>query len=131
MYKKSRRYVLRTVLGTSNLYVILVKGSLSFLCLMVFSYFCDADAEFRNTGLERAGNYERSGMVQRRRSLYSSTFITWIDSSLYIDKLSKKGPQAFICHFYNTYFAHTAVGRMIGRKVVAKILNGKELEFYK
>lgn len=24
---------------------------------------------------------------------------------------------AFMCHYYNTYFAHTAGGRMIGRKV--------------
>ncbi|GJY58789.1 heme oxygenase 1, chloroplastic-like protein [Tanacetum coccineum] len=46
-----------------------------------------------------------------------------IDSCLYIEELSKKGPQAFICHFYNTYFAHIAVA--------AKILIGKELEFYK
>ncbi|GJW66188.1 heme oxygenase 1, chloroplastic-like protein [Tanacetum coccineum] len=45
-----------------------------------------------------------------------------IDYSLYIEELSKKDPQAFICHFYNTYFAHT---------VAAKILNRKELEFYK
>lgn len=81
-----------------------------------------------------------------------------LDYSLYIEELSKNDPQAFICHFYNTYFAHTAGGRMIGRKVrlrlymkyytyefylqkvsftfiymqvAAKILNGKELEFYK
>lgn len=35
----------------------------------------------------------------------------------YLEELSKKDPQAFICHFYNTYFAHTAGGRMIGKKV--------------
>lgn len=26
-------------------------------------------------------------------------------------------PPAFICHYYNHYFAHTAGGRMIGAKV--------------
>jgi hypothetical protein len=31
--------------------------------------------------------------------------------------LAKSDPQAFICHFYNFYFAHTAGGRMIGSKV--------------
>lgn len=27
---------------------------------------------------------------------------------------------AFVCHFYNHYFAHTAGGRMIGRKVAER-----------
>uniref|UniRef100_A0A8R7NYM9 heme oxygenase (biliverdin-producing) n=1 Tax=Triticum urartu TaxID=4572 RepID=A0A8R7NYM9_TRIUA len=49
----------------------------------------------------------------------------------YLEELCEKDPQAFICHFYNVYFAHTAGGRMIGKKVVEKILNKKELEFYK
>ncbi len=31
--------------------------------------------------------------------------------------LAKSDPQAFICHYYNFYFAHTAGGRMIGNKV--------------
>ena len=35
----------------------------------------------------------------------------------YLEELSEKDPQAFICHFYNVYFAHTAGGRMIGKKV--------------
>jgi heme oxygenase len=34
-----------------------------------------------------------------------------------LEELSEKDPQAFICHFYNVYFAHTAGGRMIGKKV--------------
>ena len=42
-------------------------------------------------------------------------------TTLFISKIwpgsKKKDPQAFICHFYNTYFAQTAGGRMIGRKV--------------
>ncbi len=32
-------------------------------------------------------------------------------------RLAKSDPPAFICHFYNFYFAHTAGGRMIGNKV--------------
>lgn len=35
----------------------------------------------------------------------------------YLEELSKKDPQAFICHVYNIYFGHTAGGRMIGSKV--------------
>ena len=36
-----------------------------------------------------------------------------------------------MCHFYNTYFAHTAGGRMIGSKVSQMILDNKQLNFYK
>ena len=35
----------------------------------------------------------------------------------YLEELAQKDPQAFICHFYNVYFAHSAGGIMIGRKV--------------
>lgn len=35
----------------------------------------------------------------------------------YLEELSEQDPPAFICHFYNVYFAHTAGGRMIGKKV--------------
>ena len=37
---------------------------------------------------------------------------------------------AFVCHFYNHYFAHTAGGRMIGKKMAAMLLEGHELHFY-
>jgi heme oxygenase len=36
-----------------------------------------------------------------------------------LHKLGKEDPPAFICHYYNFYFAHTAGGRMIGNKVGA------------
>jgi len=38
--------------------------------------------------------------------------------------------QAFTCHFYNFYFAHTAGGRMIGKQMADKLLDGRTLEFY-
>lgn len=34
-----------------------------------------------------------------------------------LEDLAATNPQAFLCHFYNIYFAHTAGGRMIGMKV--------------
>lgn len=89
-------------------------------------------AEFRNTGLERAGNLAKDlEWFKEQGHTIPEPLSPGLDYSLYIEELSKNDPQAFICHFYNTYFAHTAGGRMIGRKVAAKILNGKELEFYK
>lgn len=76
------------------------------------------DAEFSNTGLERSEAlakdlewFKEQGYVIPEPSSPGVTY------ARYLEELSEKDPQAFICHFYNTYFAHTAGGRMIGRKV--------------
>lgn len=89
-------------------------------------------AEFRNTGLERSEQlkkdlewFRQQGHTIPEPSAPGTTYAS------YLEELSEKDPQAFICHFYNVYFAHTAGGRMIGKKVAEKILNKKELEFYK
>mmetsp|Transcript_20184 Transcript_20184/g.45740 ORF Transcript_20184/g.45740 Transcript_20184/m.45740 type:complete len:125 (+) Transcript_20184:789-1163(+) len=37
---------------------------------------------------------------------------------------------AFMCHYYNFYFAHTAGGRMIGKKMSNLLLKKKTLKFY-
>lgn len=34
-----------------------------------------------------------------------------------LEELSVKEPYAFVCHFYNVYFAHSAGGRIIGKEV--------------
>ncbi|CAO2841311.1 unnamed protein product [Amaranthus hypochondriacus] len=89
-------------------------------------------AEFRNTGLERSQNlakdlewFKEQGHTIPEPSEPGETY------AKYLEELAQKDPQAFICHFYNVYFAHSAGGIMIGRKVAEKILNKKELEFYK
>lgn len=89
-------------------------------------------AEFRNTGLERTAalakdlDYFRSeGYTIPEPSEAGLTY------SKLLEELSESNPPAFICHFYNVYFAHSAGGRMIGRKVSDMILGGRELEFYK
>ena len=46
-------------------------------------------------------------------------------------QLADEDPPAFLCHFYNIYFAHTAGGRMIGTKVASMILDSRQLNFYK
>jgi heme oxygenase len=38
--------------------------------------------------------------------------------------------EAFVCHFYNFYFAHTAGGIMIGKMMANKLLGGHTLHFY-
>lgn len=82
------------------------------------SCFFITDAEFRNTGLERSESlakdlewFKEQGYVIPEPSVPGVTYAE------YLKELSEKDPQAFLCHFYNIYFAHTAGGRMIGRKV--------------
>ncbi|KAL8497983.1 hypothetical protein ACS0TY_021363 [Phlomoides rotata] len=89
-------------------------------------------AEFRNTGLERSGSLEKDlEWFKQQGHVIPEPSSPGTNYAQYLEELSENDPQAFICHFYNTYFAHTAGGRMIGRKVAQKILNSKELEFYK
>lgn len=91
-------------------------------------------AAFRNTGLERAGSLKED--------------LAWFNQHLGMEipapqpngpgisygekiaELAEKDPQAFICHYYNFYFAHTAGGRMIGSKVAQMILDNQQLKFY-
>ncbi|KAI9190946.1 hypothetical protein LWI28_001206 [Acer negundo] len=89
-------------------------------------------AEFRNTGLERSEKLAKDLEWFKEQGYAipepSSPGIYYAE---YLKELSEKDPQAFICHFYNIYFAHSAGGRMIGKKVAEMILDNKDLEFYK
>jgi heme oxygenase len=49
----------------------------------------------------------------------------------FLTELAQTDAPAFICHYYNFFFAHTAGGRMIGSKVSQDILGGKDLAFYR
>lgn len=77
------------------------------------------DAEFRNTGLERsAGLAKDLEWFKEQGHAIPEPSEPGITYAEYLKELSEKDPQAFICHFYNIYFAHSAGGRMIGRKVI-------------
>ncbi|XP_006345230.1 heme oxygenase 1, chloroplastic [Solanum tuberosum] len=89
-------------------------------------------AEFRNTGLERSEVLAKDlEWFRQQGHAIPEPSTPGVTYARYLEELSEKDPQAFICHFYNTYFAHSAGGRMIGRKVAEKVLDKKELEFYK
>ncbi|KAE9604462.1 putative Heme oxygenase (biliverdin-producing) [Lupinus albus] len=89
-------------------------------------------AEFRKTGLERCASLEKDlQWFKEQGHVIPEPSSPGVAYAQYLTELSQKDPQAFICHFYNIYFAHSAGGRMIGKKVAEKILNKKELEFYK
>lgn len=119
-----------------------IEGYLKFLVDSKFVYdtlegiIAKADfpeyAEFRNTGLERSESLAKDlEWFKEQGHAIPEPSSPGVNYALYLEELSKKDPQAFICHFYNIYFAHSAGGRMIGKKVAEKILDGKELEFYK
>ncbi|XP_050367209.1 heme oxygenase 1, chloroplastic [Argentina anserina] len=89
-------------------------------------------AEFRDTGLERSEKLAKDlEWFKEQGHTIPEPSAPGVTYAEYLKELSEKDPQAFLCHFYNIYFAHSAGGRMIGKKVAEMILNKKDLEFYK
>ncbi|KAG6741035.1 hypothetical protein POTOM_056519 [Populus tomentosa] len=75
-------------------------------------------AEFRNTGLERSEKLAKDlEWFKEQGYNIPKPSSPGVSYSQILQELSEKDPQAFICHFYNIYFAHSAGGQMIGRKV--------------
>ncbi|KAL1309401.1 hypothetical protein AAHE18_17G174600 [Arachis hypogaea] len=84
--------------------------------------------EFRNTGLERCANLAKDlKWFKEEGHAIPEPSSPGLNYAKYLKELSESDEQAFICHFYNIYFAHSAGGRMIGKKVAEKLLNKKEL----
>ena len=91
-------------------------------------------AKLTDTGLERSAALEEdiAWMVQEY-GLARPTPIagsSGYDYAAYLKDLAARSPPAFVCHWYNQYFAHTAGGQMIGRKMSAELIEGKTLKFY-
>lgn len=53
------------------------------------------------------------------------TYTTYLKSLIATNNIP-----AFVCHYYNTYFALTAGGMRIGQSLTSKLLGGKQLSFY-
>eukprot|EP00747_Dinoflagellata_sp_TGD_P164116 gnl/TRDRNA2_/TRDRNA2_183593_c0_seq1.p1 gnl/TRDRNA2_/TRDRNA2_183593_c0~~gnl/TRDRNA2_/TRDRNA2_183593_c0_seq1.p1 ORF type:complete len:358 (+),score=61.13 gnl/TRDRNA2_/TRDRNA2_183593_c0_seq1:55-1128(+) len=89
---------------------------------------------FQNTGLERSAALERD--IAALSKEYGLEVPVPADDgpgrtySAILTQLGADDPPAFMCHYYNTYFAHTAGGRMIGKMVSDNLLDGKKLDFY-
>ncbi|XP_031477998.1 heme oxygenase 1, chloroplastic-like [Nymphaea colorata] len=91
-----------------------------------------AYVELRNTGLERKEKIEKDVIwFQEQGYPIPTPSPSGIAYSSYLEGISMGDPAAFVCHFYNIYFAHTAGGRIIGKKVSNKLLKNHELNFYK
>ena len=89
---------------------------------------------FRETGLERSAALKKDIAWFRETFSLTPPPLTPADPgptyAALVKKLAATDPPAFICHFYNTYFAHTAGGRMIGAKLSSSLLDGQTLAFY-
>ena len=90
-------------------------------------------AAFVNTGLERTSGLAKdiAWFEETHSMIAPAADGPGAEYASFLKELAARSPPEFICHFYNVYFAHSAGGRMIGRKVSEMILDGKELAFYK
>jgi len=88
---------------------------------------------FRNTGLERAAALEKDiKWFETEKGLTTEPLEGGV-GAIYADYLRKMAAEdvpGFICHFYNVYFAHSAGGRMIGKKMSGMLLDDHTLAFY-
>jgi len=90
--------------------------------------------DFRRTGLERTVGLKSDiqYMVDEYDLVLPSVGKPGNDYASKIREIGRSDSiPAFMCHYYNFYFAHTAGGRMIGKSMSDLLLNKKTLEFYK
>ena len=83
-------------------------------------------APFRDTGLERAGP------LKKDIAWFAATYPGEVTVpsvgpygqayAAFLKELAPKSLPALVCHYYNFYFAHTAGGRMIGKKMSSVLL---------
>jgi len=89
-------------------------------------------ATLRDSGLERAAPLGRDiawfaeqGVPEPSVAPQGASYATMLR-----EMVASGETEAFVCHFYNFYFAHTAGGRMIGKRMADMLLDGRTLYFY-
>lgn len=89
-------------------------------------------AAFVNTGLERSQALQEdiAWMQSKFKLEEPAVGEQGAAYAAFIRELARDSVPAFTCHFYNHYFAHTAGGIMIGKRVSDAILGGEALKFY-
>ncbi|KAL5539396.1 hypothetical protein UlMin_044025 [Ulmus minor] len=66
-------------------------------------------AKLKNTGLERSESFAKDlEWFKEQGYAIPEPSTPIVNYAKYLKELSEKDPQAFICHFYNIYFAHSA-----------------------
>jgi heme oxygenase len=89
-------------------------------------------SSFAKSGLERSEAltkdiawFAEEGLAEPPVAEYGREYATFLKSMV-----AEGRNEEFVCHFYNFYFAHTAGGRMIGKRMAQMLLDGRTLEFY-
>ena len=91
-------------------------------------------ATLRDTGLVRTAALDEDIAYLADLGIQPAAFegtTPGTEYARYMQDLARDNTPAFICHYYNTYFAHTSGGAMIGKSVSKSCLDGAELQFYK
>lgn len=90
------------------------------------------DASFVNTGLERGAALAQdvAWFVSTQGLDAPVASGPGVEYAAYLRELAQSDPPAFLCHWYNVYFAHSAGGRMIGSKVGQMLGLQQALAFY-
>jgi hypothetical protein len=90
------------------------------VCVSVCVCLCLCTARVLTSNVLRVGISDGLASDERKCPCYAFTRL--------LREFATNDPPAFICHYYNTYFAHTAGGRMIGNKVRCKLETFRGLE---
>jgi heme oxygenase (biliverdin-producing, ferredoxin) len=90
-------------------------------------------ASLRANNLERSASLRESIQAMLRYDPTLTEPVCGSHGTAYsalISELAESSLPKFMCHYYNQYFAHTAGGRMIGKKMSDLLLEGQSLPFY-
>ncbi|KAK7321705.1 hypothetical protein VNO77_32588 [Canavalia gladiata] len=86
----------------------------------------------RKTGLERSEALGKDlKWLEEEGSVIPNPSSPGLTYAKYLEELAEKSAPLFLSHLYNIYFSHIAAGQVIAKKVSEKLLEGKELEFYR
>ncbi|XP_073135378.1 probable inactive heme oxygenase 2, chloroplastic [Henckelia pumila] len=87
---------------------------------------------FRKTGLERSNGLSKDlEWLRLQGNLIPQPSNPGTVYARYLEELAEKSRPLFLSHFYNIYFSHIAGGQMIAKQVSERLLEGRELEFYR
>jgi len=118
--------------GRAEYLQFLVDSRHVYQCLEEIVGANDVLSSFGDSGLERVAALEKDIEWFKKEGLETPPLGSMgKEYAARLREIADAGTwEVFTCHFYNFYFAHTAGGRMIGKMMSDKLLEGHTLEFY-
>jgi len=119
--------------GRAEYLQFLVDSKAVYSCLDAIVASTPALATLSNSGLERTEALDKDIAWFAEEGIETPPVATpGLSYVEMLEKMAEEGKaEPFVCHFYNHYFAHTAGGLMIGKRMADMLLDGRTLEFYK